>query len=51
MYAMLAFFCVLYLYLTLEVLNKILEKTNFSQYEVLLDDNSDTQSKIYLIKR
>ena len=36
---------------TEEVLNKILEKTNFSQYEVLLDDNSDTQSKIYLIKR
>lgn len=34
-----------------EVLNKILEKTGFTKYEVLLDDNSDTQSKIYLIKR
>ena len=34
-----------------EVLNKILEKTGFTQYEILLDDNSDTQSKIYLIKR
>ena len=36
---------------TEEVLNKMLEKTNFSRYELLLDDIGDTQSKIYLIKR
>ena len=34
-----------------EVLNKILEKTGFTKYEVLLDNNSDTQSKIYKISR
>ena len=34
-----------------ETLNTILENTGFTEYELLLDDNGDTQSKIYLIKR
>ena len=34
-----------------EVLNKILEKTGFSRYEILLDNDTDTQSKIYKIMK
>ena len=34
-----------------ECLNKILEYTGFSHYEVLLDQEDDTGSKIYLVSR
>lgn len=34
-----------------EVLKNVLEKTGFTEYEVLLDDKGDFNSKIYLIKR
>ena len=32
-------------------LNKILESTGFNEYEVLLDNEDDTQSIIYLVSR
>lgn len=34
-----------------EVLNNVLEKTGFKEYEILLDDNGDFNSIIYLIKK
>ena len=34
-----------------EILNIILEKTGFTEYEILLDNKDDTASKIYLIKK
>ena len=34
-----------------EVLNNVLEKTGFDEYEVLLDDKGDFNSIIYLIKK
>lgn len=34
-----------------EVLNNVLEKTGFTEYEIILDDNGDFNSIIYLIKK
>ena len=34
-----------------DTLNKILENTGFTKYELLLDQNDDTQSIIYLVSR
>ena len=34
-----------------DTLNKILESTGFNEYEVLLDNEDDTQSIIYLVSR
>ena len=34
-----------------EVLNNVMEKTGFDEYEILLDDNGDFNSIIYLIKK